>query len=397
MGTVCLCAAHGRPDARPDGVQFGCCMPSVAVNRSPVRRGCVGPLLALASLCASVAAVEIGFRLLAGPLGIDPKRLSETRDLISHQRASFFEPKPYYGWSLARGLGGDVNYGFGGEPWQLARKPGVLRIACIGGSTTAGGNPRGYYGSFPYFLREILKQQLGREIEVMNCGISGWTSAEMLCAWFLLIQDFRPDLVIIHEAVNDVEPRVVPGFRPDYAHWRSPWRVPPSSPLLRRLVEHSDFAAWTMSHTPLPTLNTATVLPHPGEYTFRDGHLPRETIEPLRRNLTTIGTSEEGLGGTVLLATLPPKPKLPGEHGLGSWRAGIAEHNQLFRDLAAERAWMLADLEKLSALPSEVVASHYIDLVHVDPEVNLWKARQIAEVLARNWKPLLEQLTPQAR
>ena len=30
--------------------------------------------------------------------------------------------------------------------------------------------------------------------------------------------------VVIHESVNDVEPRNWPGFHPDYSHYRRPWR-----------------------------------------------------------------------------------------------------------------------------------------------------------------------------
>ena len=46
----------------------------------------------------------------------------------------------------------------------------------------------------------------------MNVGITGWTTAETLVNYFLVVQDLSPDIVLIHEAVNDAEPRVGPAF-----------------------------------------------------------------------------------------------------------------------------------------------------------------------------------------
>lgn len=367
--------------------------PAVA-TRTRARRRWTGPLVALGSAAVAVFAAEFGFRALEPRLQIDHRKLLDARDVVLRQRASHYEPKPYYGWSLAHATHGPNRYGFYGDDWPLERKPGVLRIACLGGSTTAGGNPQGYYGSYPYHLRELLQQTLGRELEVMNCGISGWTTAEMTCAWFLLLQDFKPDLVIMHEVVNDAEPRNFPGFRPDYVHWRSTWRMPHAPAPLRWLVEHSDLCAWAYSKRPLPTLTSATVLPRVGEFTSSDGQLPQATVAPFRRNVVSIGTSEESLGGTVLLATLPPQPSDPDKpDSYRVTRSGIAEHNEVFRALAKERGWMLADLEALAAHDPAATKSHFLDLVHVDTTANAWKAACIARVLAREWKPLIEQLS----
>jgi hypothetical protein len=81
-----------------------------------------------------------------------------------------------------------------------ARTSGVPRVACLGGSTTEGGNPQGRGGSYPPLLEVALEERTGRDFEVLNAGISSWTTNEMLVAWFLTIQDFQPDLVVLHEA-----------------------------------------------------------------------------------------------------------------------------------------------------------------------------------------------------
>ncbi|MBM3977745.1 MAG: SGNH/GDSL hydrolase family protein [Planctomycetes bacterium] len=364
---------------------------------APPKRRRLGPLLAVVSFALSLLAVEFGFRALYRRAGIEEQAIVRAREAVTRRRASYYEPMAYYGWLLAQAARDKNQYGFYGEEWALERKPGVLRIACLGGSTTAGGNPYGYHGSYPFFLREQLTASLGREIEVMNCGISGWTTAEMTCAWFLLLQDFRPDLVIMHEVANDSEPRNHPGFRPDYAHWRGVWSVPPAPAPTRWLVEHSDFAAWLRSREPLPSIHDATVLPPSGAYTFTDGRLPQATLAPFRRNVLSIGASQAALGGAVMLATLPTQPPASAQIDADFWRAGIAEHNQAFRELAAQQGWLLADLERLAADAPDLTRSHFIDLVHVDREGNAWKAACIAQVLVRNWKPLVEQLAARQR
>jgi GDSL-like Lipase/Acylhydrolase family len=364
---------------------------------APPARRWLGPFLAGCSFALSLLAVEFGFRALSSRAGIQDQQIERAREAVTRRRASHYEPMAYYGWLLARAARDENQYGFYGEEWALERKPGVLRIACLGGSTTAGGNPSGYRGSYPFFLREQLTALLGREVEVMNCGISGWTTAEMTCAWFLLLQDFRPDLVILHEVVNDSEPRNHPGFRPDYAHWRSVWRVAPASAPQRWLVEHSDFAAWLRSRQPLPSIHDATVLPPAGPYAFAEGRLPPQTLAPFRRNVLSIGASQTSLGGQVMLATLPPRPPASAQVDAAATRAGIAEHNQTFRELAAQQGWLLADLERRAADAAELARPHFIDVVHVDREGNAWKAACIAQVLLRQWRPLIEQLAARER
>jgi hypothetical protein len=230
------------------------------------RRPWVGPLVGLVSLIATAAVLELGFRLLQAPLGVDRKELEVARGIVRDRLAFNYIPRPHYGWSIPPSSQQRNRYGFYGDDWALERKPGVLRIACLGGSTTAGGNRRGDRGAYPHFLRAELEQRIGLEVEVMNCGISGWTTAEMVCAWFLLLQDFKPDLVILHEVVNDVDPRTYPGFRADYAHWRSTWSITPHPAPLRWLVGQSDLAAWWLGRSP-PTLRDATVLAAPAELT----------------------------------------------------------------------------------------------------------------------------------
>lgn len=347
-------------------------------------------LLALLVSATTVLGVEFGFRALAPSLGVTEAKLARARDLLLRSGASWYQPQPYYGWAVASSSTKVPGYWFYGDPVPVERVPGVARVLCLGGSTTASGNSQGARGAFPFFLAEILTERLGLPVEVINAGISGWTSAEMLCAWFLFFQDYRPDLLVIHEAVNDCEPRFRPGFRRDYAHWRHPWKLPEAPLWLRFLARHSDLVAAVRIGRPAPTLDDATVWPATGPSAFDGERLPPETIEPLRRNWLSLIHSQAGHGGTTLFASLPPAPLSPGlEHS--AYRAGIAEHNQLMRTLASEQDCLFVDLEGLARErdPQEL-SGWYLDLVHVTPEANRWKAAAIADAVEAGLPRILE-------
>ena len=108
-----------------------------------------------------------------------------------------------------------------GSGWQAG---GALRVLCLGGSTTEGGNAGGIDGAYPTFLAKFLEERLDRSVEVTNGGVSGWTTAESMAAYFASYQDRDADIVLIHHAANDIAPMTTPGFRTDYAHWRTPMK-----------------------------------------------------------------------------------------------------------------------------------------------------------------------------
>jgi lysophospholipase L1-like esterase len=120
----------------------------------------------------------------------------------------------------------------------------------------------------------------------------------------------------------------------------------------------------------------------------RDGKLPAGSEAPFRRNIETIGISAEGLGAEVLLLTMPSSPRHrpdPGE----LWLPGLAEHNQILRDLAAAHGWLLADAEPWPDEDPEAAAM-FLDIVHLSKEGNQAKARIVADALLAGWEPLSE-------
>ncbi len=83
--------------------------------------------------------------------------------------------------------------------------PGTLRLVCSGGSTTFDLTAESNDQSWPWMLETRLRAS-GREIEVWNAGFPGWTSLENTISLLIRDQDLRPDVVILFQGINDLQP-----------------------------------------------------------------------------------------------------------------------------------------------------------------------------------------------
>ncbi|MEM7309910.1 MAG: SGNH/GDSL hydrolase family protein [Planctomycetota bacterium] len=339
--------------------------------------------------------LDLGYGWVKPMSKAEKVQLRNFRGLVESGHA-VYEGRPHTSYGLIEGREDITNaLGFRGPEWERPRNPGAPRIACLGASTTEGGNGEGLEGSYPHLLEEGLRVQTGLDFEVMNCGVSGWTTAESLVSWFLTLQDFRPDVVIVHHAVNDVMPRNSPGFTPDYRHWRGTWNEPHFGPFERTLIRFSDVYARYVVKNRAPTLASMSTIRQPGELPFREhGKLPAETAHAYRRNLIAIGQSVETLGATMCLMTMPTKPPATPK-AQAVFYYGIAEHNEIQRQLAAERGWLLVDAaQQFPVYPGLKPDEVFLDLVHLTRAGNTAKAALAGAELMRNWFPSWREQNP---
>lgn len=336
-------------------------------------------LLAVGGALVGAAVFEVGFRLAEPRLGVDRVRLELLRDFVwTGGETADYEPRPHILYARPRGRPGVNSLGFGDDEFGREKRPGVVRIACLGSSTTEGGNPLGPAGSYPHFLKEEFARR-GRDVEVMNFGMAGWTTAETLVHYVLVVQDYAPDVVLVHEAVNDVDPRNWPAFRADYSHYRRSWKDVRFSLPYRLLVRFSDaFAAHEMRKTDAFGLQAVVVQPPQGPFAFADGRLPPETAEPFRRNVKTIAEHVRLRGGVPVFVTMPCDAARVAAFPV--YKAGIDDHNRILRELAGS-VGSLIDLDALARQDATRLANAFLDLVHLTPEGNRWKAEQIASAL----------------
>lgn len=82
----------------------------------------------------------------------------------------------------------------------------VNRVVCLGDSITQGGEgPGGYVWLLRHYLKALYPATNGDgQIEVVNAGISGHRSNDMLARYQKDVLDHKPDLVTISVGVNDV-------------------------------------------------------------------------------------------------------------------------------------------------------------------------------------------------
>jgi len=80
------------------------------------------------------------------------------------------------------------------------------------------------------------------------------------------------------------------------------------------------------------------------------------------------------------------RPKKEDEpRGWRGYRAGITQHNEILRELAAEKGWLLADAAQFDTQDLDLRMSVFRDLVHLLPPGNQAKAAVVRNALLANW------------
>ncbi|HZS49566.1 MAG TPA: SGNH/GDSL hydrolase family protein [Bryobacterales bacterium] len=90
------------------------------------------------------------------------------------------------------------------EEIPVERRPGFLRIACLGESTTFGSDVDTNY---PAYLRKILESSRAgfKGYEVINAGVPGWVSDQIALRVQHQLAAFRPDAVFLYVGWNDFQ------------------------------------------------------------------------------------------------------------------------------------------------------------------------------------------------
>ena len=92
-----------------------------------------------------------------------------------------------------------------GAHWQTSSassKP--IRYLALGDSYTTGTGASGPAHSWPAIVGKRLKAQTGREVEVTNPAVNGFTTLDLIEKELAYVQRLQPDLVTILIGVNDL-------------------------------------------------------------------------------------------------------------------------------------------------------------------------------------------------
>lgn len=303
--------------------------------------------------------------------------LTENPDNLYYSQ---YSPHPFLQYTRPRGPvpGSPDNFYYGFKQLTLRdvpKPPGVIRVACLGASTTEAG--------FPEVLQELLaKARPTLTFQVLNFGITWWSSVHSVVNYILNVVDFKPDYVVVEENCNDHQYRGFPGLRGDAAHAYRLFLVPPTVAesffrfsVLFRLFRTG--LSWLLPGWFRKAPTMAEIGLQPGKTL---DYRPEE-LYIVRRNLNTLCTVAAAEGSKVCLTTMPVSltRNFGAEHAR-VYRPHAEQVNHIIRELAAQRGTLLADLD--ATMTGQEHFFH--DPVHTTADGNREMARQIADALLRD-------------
>jgi lysophospholipase L1-like esterase len=349
-------------------------------------------LLPIFSLLFTFFLLEIGARLwlnyLATPdqydryvlfTSIDPKELAWT----PHQYLVYY-PTPNY----RKGLTSHNSLGYRNDEFSLEKPSGVYRIVALGGSSTYDVSIQDNAATFTAQLERLLREDYGyRNVQVINAGVPGYNSWEILVNLEFRVLDLDPDLIIIYENTNDVHARMVEpsAYRGDDSGRRQPWQVPPvplweHSAVLRILSRMTNF---TRQVSVDDFTSSPTFLSWPYEYRLSENDIsPAKILEKnppvyFQRNLENMIAIAKEHGIELLFATWAHSPYLNDYASQDYYQQGFQENNEVVKEVANSHHIPIFDFA--AVMPQD--AEYWADGRHVNEAGALEKAILFAEFI----------------
>ncbi len=300
-------------------------------------------LVAAASLVATLAACEVALRVAGFEFHLYPTTVQmdvhgvPTADMLGSDLSGenllfrgIYRADYELGWAPVPGYGQPgqeplINaLGFRGPALDARKAPGVRRVACLGDSCT-------FIGATTY--PELLERELGEGWEVVNAGVSGYSSHQGLALLRARLLELEPDWVTAYFGWND--------------HWLA--RTVPDDQVL------ASQPAWRRALEPLRLVQWVSARLHERR---TDGAL-RVPLDAYRANLTELVRTARAAGARVALLTAPWNVGELGHRFLvGNGNTSLdlpalhAQHrayNEAVREVAAAEGATLVDLARLFA------------------------------------------------
>jgi lysophospholipase L1-like esterase len=349
-------------------------------------------ILPVFSILLTFFLLEIGARLwlnyLATPdqydryvlfTSIDPEELAWT----PHPYLVYY-PTPNY----RKGQTFHNSFGYRSEEFSIEKPSGVYRIVTLGGSSTYDVRIEDNDKTFTAQLEKLLIEEYGyQNVEVINAGVPGYNSWEILTNLEFRVLDLNPDLVIIYEGTNDVHARMVEpdSYQGDNSGRRQTWVVPPVP-----LWEHSALLRIVSRMTNLTRqvsvddfTSSPTFLSWPFEFRLIENDVdPAKILEKnppiyFRRNLENMIAIANENGVEIMLSTWAFSPHLNDYASKDFYQRGFQENNQVVKEVAADHDVALFDFAEV--MPQD--PSYWADGRHSNEVGALEKAELFAEFI----------------
>jgi len=99
--------------------------------------------------------------------------------------------------------------GYRGPSFDVRKPPGTTRIIVLGGSAVFDQNVRDTYDdierTWPHRIGKHLRDDGLDNVEVINAGVPGYTSADSLGRLFTQLWMYEPDVILVYHGWNDIK------------------------------------------------------------------------------------------------------------------------------------------------------------------------------------------------
>ncbi|MDE2637565.1 MAG: GDSL-type esterase/lipase family protein [Chloroflexota bacterium] len=265
--------------------------------------------------------------------------LAEIRALQSN-----IMPMPYISYVPDPAYDGHNALGYRGPEIAVPKLQGTFRIVALGGSTTYSTGTSAEE-SYPAFLQSILRADYGYSgVEVVNAGVSGYTSWEALASFAFRILELEPDMLIYYGGVNDLvvrerlsndcyrglnPQRGLNGNRGQFVERNAEL---PASALYRLIAILSGWMSNPLSLDSSFEPSRVECDPDPGATTLEmrlAANSPHYFERNIRNMLTlALANNAQPVVSSWIYNVEADRPEL--------WRQSIAEHNDVTRRIAAD-------------------------------------------------------------
>ncbi|MCX6639190.1 MAG: GDSL-type esterase/lipase family protein [bacterium] len=202
-------------------------------------------------------------------------------------------------------IGGKIvnSKGFRGPEFDIQKPERTIRIICLGNSCTFGWVDR-YKDTYPALLWSQLAQSYpSKKIEVINCGIEGYSTYQILKMWDKSISSLRPDFVTIYTGHNDL---IYSPFKEDKEIKISRWQCNISNLLYTsRIITVSS----AIKNQIIKLINRNKDFTSP--YYSDRGILRRVSITDYEMNLSALTEKIIAAKAVPILVTSPIQPRYP--------------------------------------------------------------------------------------
>jgi len=275
------------------------------------------------------------------------------------------------------------SFGFRSPDIPVEKPAGRLRIAFLGGSTTYCAEVSSDQMTWPYLVVAAIRQRFpDLDIDFINGGVPGYVTATLKPYLERRIARFRPDVIVIYEATNDLS--------------ANSFVLAQEQGLKTHTIEES--MGWLARHSLLVYLveKNLSILEQQHRFGGKEAQ-PKVAIDQSRldamyhADLTALVDASKKIAGLVVTVTFAPRlranqspedlqaaaitslyymPYMTAEAIL----EGFQHYNDVMRSVAAEQDTLLVGDE--DSIPAD--AKHYNDSVHFTDAGSILMAKRVA-------------------